>query len=68
MNNEMFKHIYHILESCLRSLKWYDEQRRGLDDKNVTAWLNAIHCIIIYSDELREIVNEWREKGMKEEE
>ena len=68
MNNEMFIHIYHILESCQRSLKWYDAQRRGLDDKDVTAWLNSTLSIIIYADELREIVNEWREKGMKEEE
>ena len=65
MNDKMFKLIHAVLNTCIGSLKWYEEERRGLGDDY--DWMNSVDCIIIYADQLREVANEYR-KQMEEEE
>ena len=55
MNDEMFKKIHEVLNTCISALKWSDEKRRGLSDYD---WMNSVNCISIFARELEELVEE----------
>ena len=64
MNDEMFKLIHEVLRACVGSLKWYEEERRGLGDGY--DWMNTVSCISIYADELKEVANTYRKEREEE--
>jgi len=55
MNDEMFKKIHEVLDTCLSALQWSEEKRRGVSDYD---WMNSVECISIYARELEELVEE----------
>lgn len=64
MNDLMLEKIHAVLSACIGSLKWFEEERRGLSDYD---WMNSVNCISIYAKELQEVADEYRKEIQEEE-
>ena len=64
MNDLMLEKIHAVLSACIGSLRWFEEEKRGLSDYD---YMNSVNCISIYARELKEATEEYK-KEMKEEE
>ena len=64
MNDLMFRKIHAVLGTCISALKWYEEEKRGLEDYD---WVNSVDCISIFANQLKEATDEWKKEIQEEE-